>query len=339
MKLSDFDYNLPRELIAQYPLKERASARLLVLNRRQGTVEHRVFENITDYLGKGDLLVLNDSKVLPARLFGRRLTGGRIEVLLLKRKSGLTFNALVRPARIKLKEKITFSAEGGSACGGNGKKICGELTAKNEITFYAKGLKDVYAHGVTPLPPYIKREPEKLDNTYYQTVYGRQDGSIAAPTAGLHFTKELISKMRASGINIAYTTLHIGYSTFKPVKCEDITRHTMEPEYFCVPDTTAGLIDKTRSSAGRIFTVGTTALRALESYALGIKQGDTDLFIYPGYKFKLTDCLLTNFHLPRTTLFMLVCAFAGHDLVKKAYQEAIDKKYRFYSYGDAMLII
>lgn len=331
LKLSDFDYCLPRELIAQYPLKDRTLARLMVLDRKRRTLTHKVFKDITDYLCKGDLLVLNDTRVLPARLFGTRKTGGAVEVLLLNRKHGLTFNALVRPARLRLSEIISFSAEGA--------RIRGELTAKNEITFYAEGLKDIYAQGVMPLPPYIKREPQKSDNTYYQTVYSRRDGSIAAPTAGLHFTRDLMRKMQASGINIAYITLHIGYSTFKPVKCEDITRHTMEPEHFRIPEATARLIDKTRSSGGRIFNVGTTTLRAMETYASGVKEGDTGLFIYPGYKFKLTDCFLTNFHLPRTTLFMLACAFAKDGLIKQAYQQAIDRKYRFYSYGDAMLII
>lgn len=346
MKLSEFDYNLPRELIAQYPLQDRQSARLMVLDRKSGRIEHRLFGDIIDYFNKGDLLVLNDTRVLPARLFGLRPTGGKVEILLLGRKSGLTFKALIRPGRLKLKEKVSFPAEGarlpdgqGSARDANKTKIYAEITAKNEVTFYAKNLKEIYARGVMPLPPYIKRNAQISDNDYYQTVYARRDGSIAAPTAGLHFTKALMCKMRALGINTASITLHIGYSTFKPVKCEDIREHLMEPEYFSVPGTTARLIDKARLSGGRIFATGTTSLRALETYASGIKKGDTGLFIYPGYKFKLADCLLTNFHLPRTTLFMLVCAFAKCDLIKKAYQQAIDSKYRFYSYGDAMLII
>jgi len=329
LKLLDFDYTLPKELIAQYPLPERDSARLLVLNRQDGTIEHRIFKDIIDYLRKDDLLMLNDSEVLPARIISSRLTGGKVEVLLLNRKDGFKFGALIKPSRIKLKEKIIF----------NGGKISGEITAKNEITFSAKDIKEVYAQGTTPLPPYIKRKPEDLDKTYYQTVYAKNKGSIASPTAGLHFTKGLIAKIESRGINIVYITLHISYSTFKPVKTKDITTHKMEPEYFLMPQETIKMIEKTQLNKGRIIAVGTTSCRTLESYALGIKEGYTDLFIYPGYEFKRVDCLLTNFHLPRTTLFMLVCAFAGGELIKKAYQEAIDKKYRFYSYGDAMLII
>ncbi len=344
MKLSDFDYILPQELIAQYPLKERDSARLMVINRDKGTIEHRFFKDITEYVCKEDLLLLNDTKVMPARLFGSRLTGGKIEILLLKHKADLspqgknsltdyTFEVLIRPARVKLNEKIMFA----------GGKICAQRTAKNEVTFYAQSLEDIYSHGVIPLPPYIKREPEEADNIYYQTVYARENGSIASPTAGLHFSKGLMDKLGADGVNIAYITLHVGYATFKPVKCEDITKHAMGQEYFTVPDETAGSINHTRSAGGRIFAVGTTALRTLETYALGDKEGYTDLFIYPGYNFKLADCLITNFHLPGTTLYMLVCAFGfvkGQEkLIKDAYQVAVEKNYRFYSYGDAMLVI
>jgi len=329
MRLSDFDYPLPKELIAQYPLKERDAARLLVLDRKQSTIEHCLFKNIIDYFHPGALLVLNNTRVLPSRLIGLRVTGGKVELLLLKAKSGLTFDALIRPGRIKLKEKIIF----------NGGKIYGEVTAKNEITFSAKDKETIYKLGVMPLPPYIKRDSEDLDSVYYQTVYAQELGSIASPTAGLHFTEELIAEIKSRGVNIDYITLHISYSTFKPVKSEDITEHKMEKEYFQISKETQGNINQARLKKERIFAVGTTTCRALETYALGDKEGYTDLFIYPGYKFSMTDCLITNFHLPRTTLFMLACAFAGEKLIKKAYQEAIDKKYRFYSYGDAMLII
>lgn len=329
MKLSDFDYNLPKELIAQYPLKERDAARLLVLKRKTGTIEHRIFKDISDYLRQDDLLVLNDTKVLPSRLIGKRLSGGRVEVLLLNRKVNSTFSALLRPSRLRLKEKIIF----------NGNKIQCEISAKNEVTFNLKDINTIYKLGVMPLPPYIKRIPDDSDRIYYQTIYAKKDGAIASPTAGLHFTKELMQELTSVGINTAYVTLHISYSTFRPVKTEDITQHKLEDEYFKIPDETTKLIEKTRAKNGRIFTVGTTSCRALETYGLGKNKGYTDLFIYPGYKFKLVDCLLTNFHLPRTSLFMLVCAFAREKLIKKAYQEAIAKKYRFYSYGDAMLII
>jgi len=339
LRVSDFDYNLPKELIAQYPLKKRDSARLLVLNRIEGTIEHRVFRDIIDYLNKDDLIVLNDTKVLRARLKGSRLTGGKVEVLLINQESGCAFRALIKPSRIKVGEKIIF----------NSGKILGKITARNEIAFNVKDIDTVYNLGLMPLPPYIKRNPEDLDNIYYQTVYARKEGAIASPTAGLHFTKELIKEIKSQGVNIAYLTLHVGMATFTPVKVDDITKHRMEPEYFKIPEGSVGLIEKAQIKKSRILAVGTTSLRALETYTKGIKDGLTDLFIYPGYKFNIVDCLLTNFHLPKTTLFMLVCAFcaagasacgrAGLELAKKAYQEAIDKKYRFYSYGDAMLIV
>ncbi|MEK6727465.1 MAG: tRNA preQ1(34) S-adenosylmethionine ribosyltransferase-isomerase QueA [Candidatus Omnitrophota bacterium] len=329
LKLSDFDYKLPKELIAQYPLRERDSARLLVLDRLRGTIEHRVFKGLKDYLKKDDLLVLNNTKVIPGRIFGKRLTGGKVEILLLRRKSNSAFRALLKPGRLKLGEKIIF----------NGGKVFARITAKNEIDFNTKDIRSIYKLGVMPLPPYIKRQVQDLDNDYYQTVYAKQEGAIASPTAGLHFTKSLISELESMGTDIIYLTLHVGLGTFKPVKEEDITLHKMEPEYFNVPEDVSKKIDEARANKARVFAVGTTSLRALETYASGIKEGSTDLFIYPGYKFKLTDCLLTNFHLPKTTLFMLICAFAGEELAKRAYSEAIDKKYRFYSYGDAMLIL
>jgi len=329
MKLSDFDYNLPKELIAQYPLEERDSARLLVLNRLEEKLEHRIFRDITDYLNKDDLLVLNDTKVLSSRIKGKRVSGGRVEILLLNRKRGLTFQALIKPNRLKLGEKILF----------NGGSIQGKIEGKNEITFEAEDTESIYSIGAMPLPHYIKREAEELDKVYYQTVYAQNGGAVAAPTAGLHFTQELIEKINSGGINIARLTLHVGIGTFKPVKAQDFTKHKMEPEYFKVPNEAAEAIERAQINNSRIIAVGTTSLRTLETYTSGMKEGYTDLFIYPGYKFKITDCLLTNFHLPRTTLFMLVCAFAGEKLAKRAYQEAIDRKYRFYSYGDAMLIV
>lgn len=300
-----------------------------------------MFKDIVDYLNKDDLMVLNNTKVLSCRLIGSRLTGGRLEVLLFKHKQGLTFSALIKPSRIKLGEKIIF----------NTGKLSGIVTAFDQITFDARNIDEVYNQGLMPLPPYIKRNPEDLDNIYYQTVYAQKRGSIASPTAGLHFTKELIKKIESNGVKVGYITLHVGLATFRPVKTENILKHKMEPEYFKIPDGTIRLIEKARkdkarpvrkssiSNRARIFAVGTTSLRALETYWLGMKEGDTDLFIYPGYKFNIVDCLLTNFHLPRTTLFMLVCAFAGTKLIKNAYAEAIDKRYRFYSYGDAMLIV
>jgi len=330
-KLSDFDYTLPKELIAQYPLKERQQARLMVLNRNESRIEHRIFSDLPQYLKKDDLLVLNDTKVLPVRLEGRRVTGGKVEILLLKRKDGLIFEALLKPARLKIGESIIF----------NGGAVSANITARREVSFSIPGgsAEDIYKLGKTPLPPYIKRESEDLDRIYYQTVYAKEAGSIASPTAGLHFSEELIKRIASLGINIAYLTLHIGYSTFKPIKVEDIASHRMEKESFTIPKESKELIAKTKKSAGRIIAVGTTTLRALEASSAGTPEGETDLFIYPGYDFKITDCLLTNFHLPRTTLFLLVCAFAGREFIFQAYREAIKEKYRFYSYGDAMLIV
>jgi len=329
MKLSDFDYHLPKELIAQYPLPQRDEARLLVLDRAKGTIQHSVFKDILYYLEIGDLLVLNDTKVLPCRLFGKRKTGGRVEVFLVNHKCGPTFNVMLRPSRVKPGEKIIFK----------GGKILAGVDNKNEVTFNTGHVEDIYGLGVMPLPPYIKREAEDSDNIYYQTVYAKKEGAVASPTAGLHFTDELIEKIKKYGAGFTNVTLHVGPGTFKPVKAEDITKHEMEPEYFQIPKDAAERIDGAKKEKKRLIAVGTTSLRALESYASGISKGYTDLFIYPGYKFKLSNCLLTNFHLPKTTLFMLVCAFAGEKLAKRAYEAAIAEKYRFYSYGDAMLIL
>jgi S-adenosylmethionine:tRNA ribosyltransferase-isomerase len=328
LRLSDFDYSLPKELIAQYPLKERDSCRLLILDRKKQEIKHQAFKDIAGYLAQGDLLLLNDTKVLPCRFKGKRKSGGKVEVLLLARKEGLAFEAMLKPARLKVGEEIIF-----------GGGVRAEIIARGEVNFKAANIEEIYALGVMPLPPYIKREPQDSDNSDYQTVYAREAGAIASPTAGLHFTPELIHDIESRGISVGYLTLHVGAGTFKPVKSEDITAHKMHPEYFKIPDKTVKLIEETKSRKKRILAVGTTSLRALESYALGRSEGDTELFIYPGFKFQLTDCLLTNFHLPKTTIFMLVCAFAGEELAKKAYQEAIDLKYRFYSYGDAMLIL
>lgn len=329
MNLSEFDYSLPKELIAQYPVKDRDSSRLMVLNRENFTISGTVFKNIIDYLRQGDLLVLNNTKVLSCRLIGARVSGGKVDILLLSHKQGLTFKALIKPGKIKLDEKIIFVD----------KNIYAKRSAKDEVTFYARNQQEVYNLGVMPLPPYIKRLPEDADKIDYQTVYASVCGSIAAPTAGRHWTKELIDKVVQKGVDIAYVTLHVGYATFKPVEAENITEHVMDYESFYIPDETAQAIERAKSAHARVITVGTTALRSIETYAIGKKEGQTNLFIYPGYKFKIADCILTNFHLPRTTLFMLACAFGGEAFVKKAYQQAIEEKYRFYSYGDAMLIM
>lgn len=346
MKLSDFDYNLPKDLIAQYPLKERHKAKLLVLDRAKGLISHHMFEEVLDYINKDDLLVLNNTKVLTCRLIGHKATGGKVEVLLTRRRNGSIFEALVQPSRTKTGEKIFFGE-------GN---ITGIISDRGEISFKPQDADRIYQFGQVPLPPYIKREPEEMDKVYYQTVYAEKEGAIASPTAGLHFTGELLKEISSKGIDLAYLTLHVGLGTFKPVKSDNITEHKMEPEYFKVPENVQKKTEEARAKKKKIIAVGTTSMRALESYANGVKEGHTSLFIYPGYKFKIADSLLTNFHLPKTTLFMLVCAFSaagarlpdgqgsasgggGIELMKKAYQEAVDRKYRFYSYGDAMLII
>ncbi len=329
LQLSDFDYPLPKELIAQYPLKERDAARILVLDRKSGGIEHRIFKDITDYFKSSDLLVLNDTRVLPSRLKGQRLTGGKVEVLLLEHLGDLRFRAMLKPARLKTGEKIKF----------DGAKISARVNSKDEVTFQARDAAAVYQLGVMPLPPYIKRDAEPLDSIYYQTVYAKKDGAVASPTAGLHFTAAMLKDIEAQGAEVACITLHVGPGTFRPVKEVDITRHKMEKEYFKIPELSQALITEAHAQKRRIIAAGTTSLRALETYASGRSEGYTDLFIYPGYEFKITDALLTNFHLPRTTLFMLTAAFAGTEFIKKAYEEAIEKKYRFYSYGDAMLIL
>ncbi len=329
LKLSEFDYLLPKELIAQYPLKNREEARLLVINRKSGQIIHSVFKDVRQFLKKNDLLVLNDTRVLHCRLIGKKITGGRVEILLTRRINGTLFSCLIQPSRTKVGQEIIFA----------GGKIRGVISGRGQIRFKQSEADAIYDFGIVPLPPYIKREPEDLDTVYYQTVYAKNAGALASPTAGLHFTQELLKDIRQGSVNFAYLTLHVGLGTFRPVKCEDITKHKMEPEYFLVPDAAVALLNQAKADKGRVITVGTTALRALETYASGRKEGNTELFIYPGYKFKLVDCLLTNFHLPKTTLLMLVCAFGGRELMLKAYQEAVDNKYRFYSYGDAMLII
>jgi len=331
MKLSDFDYALPKELIAQYPAKKRDSSRLLVLNRNSGKIAHRIFGDIVDYFKKGDLLVLNDTQVLPARLIGKKNTGGKVDCLLLEKKSDREFCALLRPTDIKPGTAINF----------NGAKIRATVIDKRTLRFNTVDINKIYGKGVMPLPPYIKRTPENFDSKRYQTVYAKNPGAIASPTAGLHFTKGLLKKIKAKGVGIAFLTLHVNYATFNPVKEEEITRHKMYKEKFSIPKSTLEAIKNAKQTGNKVIAVGTTSARVLETIAdlPTTYEGYTDLFIYPGYEFKIVDCLLTNFHLPRTTLLMLVNAFAGVDNLRQAYRQAIAEKYRFYSYGDAMLII
>ncbi|HOW42155.1 MAG TPA: tRNA preQ1(34) S-adenosylmethionine ribosyltransferase-isomerase QueA [Candidatus Omnitrophota bacterium] len=328
MKLSEFDYHLPRELIAQHPLLERDAARLMVVHRKENRIEHRIFRDIAGYLRSGDLLVLNNTRVVACRLRGKRATGGAVEVFLVKDKGGLVFEALISPLRVHPGERIFF--KNGLSC---------ELCANREVAFSGVTLSEIYAAGEIPLPPYIKRPLEESDAQYYQTVYARDDGSVASPTAGLHFTRELLDRLQSQGVREEYVTLHVGLATFKAVTSDSVTDHQMGKEYMDIPSGVQEAVRQIRRPPGRIVAVGTTSCRTLESFAAGMSRGYTDLFIYPGYAFQLTDALLTNFHLPKTTLFMLVCAFAGTDLARRAYQEAVDRCYRFYSYGDAMLIV
>lgn len=341
MKTSDFYYDLPKELIAQTPVEPRDSSRLLILGRNNGEIEHKHFYDIIEYLHEGDLLVVNDSRVLPARIFGiKEETGARVEFLLLKQISGNKWETLCKPGK-KAKEGTKFTF-------GNGLLKATVIEVKDDgnrvvdfdcdENFFA-ALDKI---GQMPLPPYITEELK--DKERYQTVYSHELGSAAAPTAGLHFTKELMDRIREKGINIASVTLHVGLGTFRPVKVDDVTNHKMHSEHYEVPEETAKLIKQTKENGGRVIAVGTTSCRTLESVATQYGEiiacdGFTDIFIYPGYKFKVLDGLITNFHLPESTLIMLVSAFAGFDNVMNAYKNAVDEKYRFFSFGDAMFIL
>ena len=339
MKTSDFNYDLPEELIAQTPLERRDASRLMHLDKITGEVEHRHFFDLPEYLRPGDCLVLNDSRVLPARLIGRRETGGAVEVLLLRDRGEGVWECLTRPGRkTQPGTKLSFGE--------------GELTAtvvdaiedgNKLIKFHYEGifLEVLERLGKMPLPPYIKTELE--DQERYQTVYSREVGSAAAPTAGLHFTPELLEKIAAMGVRVCYLTLHVGLGTFRPVKADNIEDHEMHSEYCIVPDETAKIVTETKKAGGRVVCVGTTSCRTIESFAnedgtLDPKSGWTDIFIYPGYRFKCMDALVTNFHLPESTLIMLVSAFAGREHVLAAYEEAVRERYRFFSFGDAMFI-
>ncbi len=340
MKTSDYYYDLPKELIAQTPLERRDSSRLFVLDRKTGEFEHKHFYDIESYLNEGDCLILNDSRVLPARIYGvKKGTGARVEFLLLTQKTQNVWECLAGPGK-RAKEDTEFDFGDGIMTGRvlevleNGNRL---VEFHSEENFFAA----LDRLGEMPLPPYIT---EKLsDKERYQTVYSRELGSAAAPTAGLHFTNELLEKLRAKGVKIGYVTLHVGLGTFRPVKVDDVTKHKMHSEHYEVPQETAELIKETKANGGRVISVGTTSCRTLESVAKEHGEviacdGWTDIFIYPPYEFRVLDGLITNFHLPESTLIMLVSAFAGYDNVMNAYKEAVREKYRFFSFGDAMLI-
>jgi S-adenosylmethionine:tRNA ribosyltransferase-isomerase len=367
MRLSDFDYELPPELIAQEPASQRDASRLLVLQRRSNRIEHRRFSDLPEYLGAGDVLVVNDTKVLPARLFGTFEDGKSVEVLLLRPAADQCWEALVKPAKpARLGRRLILA--------------CGHLV----VTVGTQGIHGrrilrlppdadlraiLHSYGVMPLPPYIKRRVESrvtraerdtgdhdsrlsalgsrlsaLDWERYQTVYAQEEGAVAAPTAGLHFTPALLDRIREAGVLVHPVTLHVGVGTFQPVRVEDVSRHRMEPERYTIPEETARAVKTAKTEGRRVVVVGTTTVRALEHAAAddgAVRAGEAeaDLFITPGYRFRVVDALLTNFHLPRSTLLMLVSAFAGLDAIRRAYAEAIAERYRFYSYGDATLIL
>ena len=339
MKKSDFYFDLPEELIAQTPLERRDASRLLVLNRESGAVTHKHFYDLPNFLKPGDCLVLNDSRVLPARLMGNRLTGGAVEVVLLRDLGGGKWECLTRPGRkTRPGTELTFGEGLLTAT------VTDALDDGNKVLqFHYEGifLEILDQLGKMPLPPYIKAELQ--DRERYQTVYSREIGSAAAPTAGLHFTEELLDRIRAKGVKVCFLTLHVGLGTFRPVKEEDILDHVMHSEYCVIPDETAKTINETKASGGRVIAVGTTSCRTLESFTepdgtVLAKGGWTDIFIYPGYTFKCIDALVTNFHLPESTLIMLVSALAGRENVLRAYQIAVNERYRFFSFGDAMFI-
>lgn len=340
MKLSDFYYELPQELIAQYPLKDRMQSRLLVYDRKTKNIEHRYFKDIIEYLNPGDCLVINDTKVIPARLLGKREdTGGKMEFLLIDRVEDDIWEVMVNPGRRAVIGRTFIFGEG---------LLKGEILAKTKdgtriVRFEYDGIFEEILDkvGIMPLPPYIHEELK--DNNRYQTVYAKYNGSVAAPTAGLHFTQELLKQIECSGVNIANITLHVGIGTFRPVKTENIEDHHMHSESYYVSEETAEIVNETREKGGRVIAVGTTSCRTLETIGdrfgkIHLGYGKTDIFIYPGYKFKVVDALITNFHLPQSTLLMLVSAFADREEILNVYAEAIEKRYRFFSFGDAMFI-
>ena len=340
MKRQDFYFDLPEELIAQDPLEDRSSSRLLVLDKKTGATSHHIFREIKDYLKPGDCLVINDTKVIPARLIGEKEgTGGKVEVLLLKRKGNDVWETLVKPGK-KMKPGARVSFGDGLLKG----EVLEVVEEGNRlIHFEYEGIFEEILDqlGQMPLPPYITHQLE--DKNRYQTVYAKHSGSAAAPTAGLHFTPELLEEIKAEGVEIAHVTLHVGLGTFRPVKVEDVTEHHMHTEFYHVSEEAADIINETKKQGGRVICVGTTSCRTIESAAddqgiVHATEGDTDIFIYPGYQFKVLDCLITNFHLPESTLLMLVSALAGKENIMAAYREAVEMRYRFFSFGDAMFI-
>jgi S-adenosylmethionine:tRNA ribosyltransferase-isomerase len=345
LSLSDFDYSLPEELIALYPPKDRPSARLLCVERGNGNVSHGHFSDITGSLRKGDLLVLNDTKVIPARLFARKTTGGKVEAFLLRRLEGNRWKVMLRPGkRVRQGMKLSFGENGcvvtAEVADDGGPDSCERVLEFSENL----SLDELKKIGHVPLPPYLHRPDESGDREDYQTVFARCEGAVAAPTAGLHFDQALLGALAAQGIETAYVTLHVGYGTFQTIVSEDLSGHRMSEEEFELSEDAAGKINAARRDGRRIIACGTTSVRVLESCAEGdgfvkARKGTTNLFIYPPYRFKIPDGIITNFHLPKSSLILLVAAFLGWDKTREVYEEAIRRRYKFYSYGDAMLIV
>jgi S-adenosylmethionine:tRNA ribosyltransferase-isomerase len=343
MKLADFKYDLPEKLIAQYPVKKRDGSRMMFLDRSTMTIQHDKFKNIVDYLNKGDALVINETRVFPARLIGfKEKTNAKVEVLLLRQLEATMWEVLVKPARkVRIGNRLIIANKIG--CDVIDNTVSGGRVVKfddNGKNFFEL----VDQIGDSPLPPYIKRPTEAIDKERYQTVYAKKTGAVAAPTAGLHFTTEILEQIKKKGVQIIPVVLHVGLGTFRPVQVEDLSRHQMDSEYFEISDDSVRKINKVKHDGGRIIAVGTTTVRVLETVAVpehSVKSanGWTDKFIFPPYKFKIVDGLLTNFHQSQSTLYILVCTFAGYDFIRKAYPEAIKEQYRFFSYGDSMLIL
>lgn len=351
-KLSQFDFELPKELIAQYPPANRDESKLMVLHRDSGKIEHRVFKDILEYFNDGDVMIFNNTKVFPARLYGKKeKTGAKIEVFLLRELNSdqRLWDVLVDPARkIRVGNKLYFSDEDGNDV--LVAEVVDNTTSRGRtIRFLYDGTeeefqRDLYSLGNTPLPKYINRPAEDLDRERYQTVYAKEVGAVAAPTAGLHFSRELLKRLEIKGVNFAELTLHVGLGTFRSIDVEDLSKHKMDAEYFRITRPAAEEVNKSKDSQSKICAVGTTSMRSIESAVsadgyLKPAEGWTNLFIYPPFDFSIANCMITNFHLPKSSLLIMICAFGGYDLVMEAYQEAIKHKYKFFSYGDAMLIV
>ncbi|MFD1314391.1 tRNA preQ1(34) S-adenosylmethionine ribosyltransferase-isomerase QueA [Namhaeicola litoreus] len=349
MKLSHFNYNLPPELLAEYPATERDESRLMVLDRKKQTIEHKIFKDLVEYFDEGDIMIFNNTKVFPARLYGNKeKTGARIEVFLLRELNAESrlWDVLVDPARkIRIGNKLFFGDDSGLVA-----EVIDNTTSRGRtLRFLYDGSYEEFRRklkemGETPLPKYIKRSVEESDEERYQTIFAKHEGAVAAPTAGLHFSKHLLKRLEIKGIDLSEITLHVGLGTFNPVEVEDLSKHKMDSEEFSIPKTTADMVNAAKDNSKRVCAVGTTVMRAMESsvsanHHLKPFEGWTNKFIFPPYDFSVANAMITNFHTPKSTLMMMTSAFAGHDLLKKAYKEAVKENYRFYSYGDAMLII